>query len=209
MRNKLDVICIDGIIGVGKTTQVIIFRNLLKSLNIPHKILSFKEVDNTDFTKIQLEEIDEYLKNNHMGVVICDGSIATDIVDDIANNMHSKDLWSKHKDNLQIYETLNSKYNFINVLLTPTNLELCDRRLQKKANMSGEEKVELENRHHLMVTAKGLRDFDNNMLTYNISFNNIDLDGDENITTIHNQILDIIKQRFQLYQLETKKPLTK
>tara|TARA_R100000951_G_C2604103_1_gene169076 strand:- start:25 stop:651 length:627 start_codon:yes stop_codon:yes gene_type:complete len=208
MRNKLDVICIDGIIGVGKTTQVVIFRNLLKSLNIPHKILTFKEVEGTEYTKNQLESISEYLKENHMGVVICDGSIATDIVEDIANHMHSKDLWSKHKDNLQIYESLNVKFNFINVLLTPTNLELCDRRLQKKANMSGESRVELENKQHLMITAQGLRKFDNNTLTENISFNNIDLNGDENITDIHNQILEIIKQKYQLYTTaKQKKPL--
>tara|TARA_R100000951_G_scaffold114561_2_gene119750 strand:+ start:71 stop:697 length:627 start_codon:yes stop_codon:yes gene_type:complete len=208
MRNKLDVICIDGIIGVGKTTQVIILRNLLKSLNIPHKILTFKEVEGTEYTKNQLESISEYLKENHMGVVICDGSIATDMVEDIVNHMHSEDLWAKHKDNLQVYESLNIHYNFVNVLLTPTNLELCDRRLQKKANMSGESKVELENKQHLMTTAQGLRNFDNNTLTENISFSNIDLDGDENITDIHNQILEIIKQKYQLYTVEKqKKPL--
>jgi len=208
MRNKLDVICIDGIIGVGKTTQVVVFRNLLKSLNIPHKILSFKEVEGTEYTKNQLVSIIDYFKEEPMGVIICDGSIATDIVEDIANHMHSKDLWTKHKDNLQIYESLNSQFNFVNILLTPTNLELCDRRLRKKAEMSGESKVELENKQHLMVTAKGLRDFNNNTLTSNITFNNIDLDGDENITDIHNQILEIIKQRYQLYTREKqKKPL--
>lgn len=208
MRNKLDVICIDGIIGVGKTTQVVIFRNLLKSLDIPHKILSFKEVEGTEYTRNQLDSISEYLKNEPMGVIICDGSIATDIVEDIANNMHSKDLWSKHKDNLQIYEALNSKFNFINVLLTPTNLELCDRRLQKKANMSGESKVELENKQHLLTTVMGLRNFDNNTLTENISFQNIDLDGNENITDIHKKITDIIKDKYQLYRVvKQEKPL--
>lgn len=200
MRNKLDVLCIDGIIGVGKTTQVIIFRNLLKSLNIPHKIISFREVDGTEFTKDQLMSISKYLKNEPMGVVICDGSVATDIVDDVANNMHRDELWQKHKDNLQIYESLNSQFNFINVLLTPINLELCERRLLKKANMSGESQVLLENKQHLMVTVKGLRDFDNSVLTWNIKFNNIDLHGDESITDIHNQIIDIIKDKYQLYQ---------
>lgn len=198
MRNKLDVICIDGIIGVGKTTQVVIFRNLLKSHNIPHKVITFKEVDGTDFTTQQLLGISDYLEKEPDGMIICDGSIATDIVDDIANNINSKDLWSKHKNNLQIYESLNSRFNFVNVLLTPTNLELCDRRLQKKANMSGESKVMLENKQHLITTIQGLKQFDNSMLTMNIKFNNIELNGEENIMEIHKQITDIILKNFQI-----------
>lgn len=194
----LDVVCIDGIIGVGKTSQVIMLRNFLKSHGIPNKIVSLKEVDDTKETKDQLLGISDYLISEPNGIVICDGSIATDIVDDLANNMHSKDLWNKHKDNLQIYEDLNSRFNFVNIVLTPQNLDMCDSRLQKKANMSGEEKEELGNREHLAITAKGLKNFDNNMLTYNIKFNNIDLDGYENMTTIHNKILEIIKDHYQI-----------
>lgn len=194
----LDVLCIDGIIGVGKTSQVIMFRNFLNSHGIPNKIITFTEVEDTNLTKNQLLGISEYLKNEPDGVVICDGSIATDIVDDIAKNMHSKDLWAKHKDNLQVYESLNSSFNFVNVLLTPNSLEMCDKRLQKKANMTGDKKTELTNPEHLLTTVKGLRNFDNNMLTYNIKFNNIDLNGSENLTQIHQKILQIIGESFQI-----------
>ena len=198
MRNKLDVLCIDGIIGVGKSTQVVIFRNLLKSHGIPHKVISFKEVDKTEYTKDQLLKIGKYLKEEPDGMVICDGSIAIDIVDDIVNNMYRADLWSKHKDNIQIYESLNIQFNFVNILLTPTNLELCDTRLQKKANMSGESRVELDNRARLKTVIQGLRQFDNSMLTLNVKFNNIDLDGSENIMDIHEDIKEIILQRCQI-----------
>ena len=203
MRNKLDVLCIDGIMGVGKTTQVIILRNLLKSHNIPHKIISFEKTREVEFTKKQLLKIEDYLEKEPDGVVLCDGSIAIDIVDDIANNMHREELWAKHKDNVQIYESLNTKFNFVNVLLTPNNLDLCDRRLQKKANMSGEIKTELPNREKLKVVIQGLRQFDHSMLTLNLKFNYIDLDGNENIMDIHENIKQIIVQR---YQIKNKKP---
>lgn len=198
MKNKLDVLCIDGVIGVGKTTQVVIFRNFLKSHNIPHKVLSFKETEGTEFTKNQLLQIDKYLVEEPNGLIICDGSIAIDIVDDIVDNMYKEDLWSKHKDNIQIYESLNTQFNFINVLLTPTNLDLCDRRLQKKANMSGDIKIELDNKARLQTVIQGLRQFDNSMLTLNVKFNNIDLDGSENIMDIHEEIKEIILKKFQI-----------
>jgi len=190
----LDVLCIDGIVGVGKTAQVIIFRNFLKTLNIPHKIVSLKEVDDTEYTRKQLKSIVDYLEQEPEGIVICDGSVAADIVDDIAKNMHHKELHKKHKDNLQIYEELNNKYNFVNILLTPQNLDMCRSRLEKKANMSGKEKKEIKNEEHLRVVSKGLREFNNNMLTYNIKFENIDLNGSENITDIHRKILEIINK---------------
>ena len=188
----LDVLCIDGIMGVGKTSQVMIFRNFLKSHEIPNKIISLKEVDDTNQTKNQLLSIENYFKQEPNGIVICDGSIATDIVDDIARNMHHNDLYDKHKDNLQLYEYLNNKFNFVNIVLTPENTDICESRLEKKAKMENKVKEELENKEHLMITAKGLQEFDSNMLTYNIKFNNINLDGTESIMQIHKQILDII-----------------
>lgn len=197
MRNKLDVICIDGVIGVGKTTQVVIFRNLLKEHKIPHKIFHLKEIDDTKYTYKQLTKIEQYLKENPDGLAICDGSIAIDIVDDMAKNMHKEKLWEKHKDNLQLYESLNNKFNFINILLSPVDLGICSNRLAKKEKMSGI-KEQLPNNEHLRVISQGLRNFDNNMITYNIKFNNIDLLGNENITDIHKKILEIIGSKFQI-----------
>jgi hypothetical protein len=198
MNNYLDVLCIDGILGVGKTTQVVIFHNLLKSNNIPHKVISFKEVDGTDFTAQQLKKISEYLKEEPDGVVLCDGSIAIDIVDDIVSNMYRSDLWTKHKDNIQAYESLNNQYNFVNVLLTPNDLDICDRRLKKKADMSGEEKVELNNKERLRLIINGLRQFDHSMLTCNVKFNNLNLDGHESIMDVHDQISEIIMKTLQI-----------
>lgn len=204
MRNKLDIICIDGIVGVGKTTQVVLFRNLLKLHDIPHKIISLSQVEDTEITKAQLLDISEYLTKEPEGVVICDGSIASDIVDDMAKNMLAQDLWEKHKDNLRIYEGLNNQFNFINILLTPMNLDICQDRSNKKAKMFRKEQQDIENIEHLRVTSHGLRNFDNNMLTYNIKFNNIDLFGGESINQIHDRVLEIVKARFQIIKKALK-----
>lgn len=174
------------------------FRNFLKSHNIPHKVISLKEVDDTKYTQKQLLGISEYLKQEPEGIVICDGSIATDIVEDMAKNMHHDELYKKHKDNLQIYEDLNSRFNFVNIVLTPQNFDICQSRLDKKAKMAGTEGKEIENIEHLRITAKGLKEFNNNMLTYNIKFHNIDLNGSENMTNIHEMILEVIKKDHQI-----------
>jgi len=193
----LDVLCVDGILGVGKTAQVIMFRNFLNQHKIPHKIITLATKSVED-AKDQLKNINQYLITNPDHIVICDGSIASSIVQDIADNMHSNHLWDKHKDTLQLYEELNSRFNFINIILTPNNLDMCDERLRKKANMSGQIKEELVNKERLMVIANGLQRFNNNILTYNIKINNINMQGHENITDIHKKILGIIGEKLQI-----------
>ena len=198
MSNKLDVLCIDGATGVGKTTQIIIFRNLLNSLNIPNKVFSLKEVEDISYTKDQLIAISEYLRENPDSVVLVDGSIATDIVDDITTNMLKEDVWSKHKDNLQVYASMNSEFNIVNVLLTPNNIQMCYARIKKRTEVYNHEAVEIESEEHLRKTAIGLETFDNNVLTTNIKFHNIRVREDDSILEIHKSIQDIVKNTHQI-----------
>ena len=198
MSNGLDVLCIDGATGVGKTTQIVLFRNLLNSLGIDNKVFSLKEVDDLQYTKDQLIGITEYLRENPDSVVLVDGSIATDIVDDIVTNMLKEDVWNKHQENLQIYASMNSEFNFVNVLLTPKDVQMCYDRVQKRTEIYKQEAVEVENVDHLRRTVHALEIFDNNVLTTNIKFHNIKIDKSDSILEIHEDIKNIVKDTHQI-----------
>ena len=195
----LNVLCIDGVDGTGKTTQVAVFRNFLNSHQIPNKIIKLKETKDGQITHQKLMEISNYLNSVNDGVVICDGSIASDIVYDFASNTHQDKLYNKHKDNLQIYEDLNNKFNFVNILLSPINIEMCVDRLKKKKT---DESNEIKDLQHMSSINDGLKNFDNHMLTYNIKFHNVDLFGHESILDIHEQILNIINQNYTIKKPE-------
>jgi thymidylate kinase len=196
MVNRLNVLCIDGILGIGKTSQVLLFCNLLKQHGILYK--TFCLTNNSDQINEQLLRISDFLDSNPNGIAICDGSIATSLVFDMVDNMHRDQLLQKHENNLRLYEVLNSKYNFVSILLTPNNIEICEKRLKKQAErIRGEVRI-IENKDRTMTVAEGLRQLDNNMIAFNIKFDNINLMGDENITQVHNKIIDIIKERYQI-----------
>lgn len=204
MSRKLDVLCIDGATGVGKTTQIVLFRNLLISLGIESKVFSLKEVDCIGYTRDQLIGISEYLKENPKAVAICDGSVATDIVDDTVRNMLKEDIWSKHQSNLQLYESLNGALSFVNILLTPIDVMMCYERVKKRYEVYKEENVQIENADHLKRVSYALETFDNSTLAINIKFHNIKVDQYDSMLDIHESIKNIIKESNHF--LEIKKP---
>ena len=187
------MLCIDGVTGVGKTTQINMYRNLLKSKGIDYKIFVFKEVDEVGETNSQLIDIIEYLRSNPGSVALCDGSMATDIADDMANNMLQDDIWDRHQNNLQLYASMNQEFNIKNILMTPKDLDMCKERLEKKKLIFNQDIEEIENMEHLRKTAFILRDFDDNTLTTNISFYNIEIDRNDSMLQIHKKILEITK----------------
>lgn len=194
MAGKIDILCIDGVTGVGKTSQIGLYRNLLKTQGIKHKIFELIEVDDPESTKNKLLEISEYLRKNKNSVVLIDGSIATDIADDMANNMLKEDIWAKHQQNLQIYASMNSEFNIFSILLTPVDVTMCKDRLDKKHDIFGEEISEIDNITHLKRTSEMLRNFDNSVLTTNTSFSNIDIERQDSMLEIHKKIIEITKK---------------
>jgi len=188
------MLCIDGVTGVGKTTQIGMYRNLLRSQNKDHKLFMFEEVDETSETNTQLIEITEYLRENPESIALCDGSMATDIADDMANNMLQDDIWDKHQSNLQRYAAMSSEFNIVNILLTPTDFDMCQKRLDKRCNVFGGEEVNIENVEHLKRTSAILKRFDDSILTTNISFHNIEVSPDDSMLDVHAKIKEIVKK---------------
>lgn len=174
--------------------QIGLYRNLLKSKDKDYKIYELTEVDDPVETASILLQMSQYLHDNPDTTILCDGSIATDIADDMANNMLSEDIWDKHQSNLQVYASMNQSFNIVNILLTPTNIDMCRKRLEKKRDIFGQEISELDNIEHLRRTANLLKTFDDNALTTNISFYNIQVDESDSMLEIHKKILDIISK---------------
>jgi hypothetical protein len=191
MNSKIDMLCIDGVTAVGKTSQIGLYRNFLRKELRDYKIFELTEVDNPQETKEKLLKITQYLRENPNSTALCDGSMATDIADDMANNMLSEDIWEKHQQNLQIYASMSQEFKITNILLAPTDLRMCNKRLEKKKIIFNIESSDIENIEHLRRTVNVLRNFDDNTLTTNIRFYTIDVDINDSMLDIHEKIKKI------------------
>jgi hypothetical protein len=191
MNSKIDMLCIDGVTAVGKTSQIWLYRNFLRKELRDYKIFELTEVDNPQETKEKLLKITQYLRENPNSTALCDGSMATDIADDMANNMLSEDIWEKHQQNLQIYASMSQEFKITNILLAPTDLRMCNKRLEKKKIIFNIESSDIENIEHLRRTVNVLRNFDDNTLTTNIRFYTIDVDTNDSMLDIHEKIKKI------------------
>lgn len=194
MKGNFSILSIDGTTGVGKSTQISLMNKLLKSKGFNTKIFKFSEVENTNSTHDILLQIISYLKQFPDGIALCDGSIATDIVDDIVNNMSSHKIYNKHSENIQIYQSMSNSYDIINVLITPANIDMCYERIKKRTDIYKEKEVLLDSKEHLLKTALSLKNFDNSDISTNMKFNNIDIYPEDSMLDMHHQIIDLIEK---------------
>jgi len=198
MRKKLNVLSIDGIVGVGKTTQINMVRNLLKREGIDSKTFDFQKQISASDLKEKLLTVYNYIKNNQDTVVLLDGSVATTISQDYTNMMNYEQIYKKYKESIQIYEDMNSKFNFVNFILSPLDINMCDSRLVRKSNLFKTSLEIIENKSQLNTLKDALKNFQNLPFNWNISFNVLDIDEGDSIMTIHSSILTHIKKEYQI-----------
>jgi len=192
---QLNVICIDGISGVGKSSQTGLLYNLLKSHNIECFKVNFSSSNSEDIM-VNILDIQSLLRLHKDGIVICEGSIASHIVRDIVDNTHQDELFKKYNELIRIYRELNSNYNISNIILNPLNMEFCKKRLYDRDKLNGT-KTEF-NHERNSATSLGLSRFNNNVLSFNMDFESININGKENMLQVHNKIIDLIAKKYQI-----------
>lgn len=192
MNINYNILSIDGLVGVGKTSQINMLRMYLAQKNIDYKIFRFKSVDSVEYTQKQLLSILNYLEENPNSMAICDGSIATDIVDDIAIKKSKDFIYKKHAENLRVYKSINVKYKTLNILLSPQNIEFCKQRLEKRERIYSEKNTNLDNDVLLSKKKQIFDSFDYNMFSTNIKFTNIPVFQNESILEVFDKIKKIL-----------------
>ena len=195
---QLDIVFIDGVAGCGKTSQIVLLRNYLKRRNISTKIFNFENIEKPTEIYDMLCMLDKYKQENKDSCALCDGSIAKNIIYDMADNMYGRKFYNKHKENLQKYEYINQTYNISNILINLENIDICEERLSKKQKMQNKEfsGLDSQQKEKLAVVSKGFKNFNNHSLNYNITFNNINTEGHETMLDIHHDIINIIQNNY-------------
>ena len=193
-KRNLRILNIDGVEGVGKTTQLNIIAGYLKKSEIP---IQLNKIDETDESISKaLARTEDFLKENPDGIVINDGTIANTIVQQLSTGNRWQDIENRHKDHLFHLECLNHTHGTANILLVPDNLETCDARLRRRQELFEQEVVGVGDTILQQTLMNGLMNFDNSVLSRNLKFHVLKVYDNESIMQVHKNILNLIDQNF-------------
>lgn len=196
MNKKLNIISIDGAEGVGQTTQINLLFKHFKDLDIPVLVNTLDDSIPSAFAMIK--QTNKFLQQNPNGIVLNDGSIARMIVIDMSKLTHNKTLIEKYRLIMNEHEYLSHQYGMGNILLVPDDIEFCKKRLIRRAKLKKEKTPNLNQLYHQMDIVRGMRFFNNHVISRDVNFNIIDISDDESMLQIHNKVLNLLKEIFDI-----------
>lgn len=191
---KLSIINIDGPQGIGKSSQVGLLKHYVESKGVKCKVLKLNDtipsaIDCINEAYDFLEEFD--------GIVITEGSIAEMIQVDINAGMQTNDVREKYRQVIFQYEKLYHQYGMANILITIDDIDVCKSRLEKRARLFQQD-VKIINEKLEKELVKGLKSFDNHVITINLKFHVIDTEESEKMLDVHKKIVDLIESNFEI-----------
>lgn len=189
-RRKLSILNIDGVEGVGKTTQLNIMANYLKQAGILAKI---NKIDGSDASvKSAIGETEKFLEENPEGVVLNDGTIARSIVSHLSTGTSHDKIENLYEDDLFKLQVLEHQFGTVNILLVPDSIDSCDERVRKKQELFQENITGIKNRDLQESLIEGFNMFDYSILSRNLKFQTLKVQADESIMAVHNRILELL-----------------
>lgn len=201
MRNPLNIINIDGVDGVGKTTQIDLLYKLFSENQ--KKILKITLEDTIESASECADKTDQFLTENPGGMVIADGSIAKMIVSDYVGGLTKESILSKYGNVLHRFACLSQKYETANLLLINKNIQNSIANIEKREKVTANKNIKVDKdliREREVVRA--MFNFNDNAITKNIKFVAIEIDNDDYILDIQDKIWDYLTKNF-----DVKKPL--
>lgn len=196
MEKELKIINIDGVEGIGKTTQInMLTRYFLDlgvdclSLNLEDTIVSGAEC---------IENTKEFLKTTPNGVVICDGSIARAMAIDLVNGTPTLSINKKYKDIIYEYECLNHQFGVANILIIMDNIQTCHERILKRGKLLGVAELGIQDFVKERRIVKALRHFDNNLMSKSLNFHVLKTEEMDSILVVQKKILDYLEENFKI-----------
>jgi len=197
MRKKLKIVTLDGIDGIGKTSQAIVLSNYFKNLGIPCKINTLKE-DDVSFISEHIDNIKLFIKENPEGIIINDGSIAKMMIVDLCNGIKRDDVLEKYKNALYEYQVLNHLYGICNILILLDDVSICDERIKKRDSLLGVESRGILDYQKEVVLMEGMKTFDNHIASKNLIFHIVNTIPEDSILDINKEVIEIINQNFEI-----------
>ena len=196
MKKKLRIINIDGTEGLGKTTQVSMLVNFLKSKNIPYKIIHLE--DNVESAGEACEKTIEFLEKTPKGVVISDGSIARMMVIDLLSNIHRDKITQKYEKMIHDYEVLGHKYGVANILLVLEDTKEASNRVIKREKLLGNVSSGILSEFIEKDIIKALKNFNIYTLSQQIVFDVIKVDTNDSIIEVNGNIINYLNENFEI-----------
>ena len=197
MKKRCDIISVDGLKGVGKSTQINVLRNHFNNLGIKTLVNRF---DGTVDNALEIaDNINEFLSENPDGVVLNDGSIARMIQLDIQNGLHDSFLVEKYRSVIFEYQKIHLKYGMVNIILLIDDIDSCNCRTIKKQKMFGENNpTGIEDLNTEIDLDKGFRIFDTRTITKTINFQVFETNSEDSIVEVMEDILKLSGKKFAI-----------
>ena len=194
MKKDLRIVSIDGIRGVGKTSQAFLLCRYLESYDINSKLLKLE--DNIESILDSIDKLWKMLEKEDC-IVICDGSIARMIEVDIQRQMPMKDVYEKYRIVINEYEKLYHKYGMANLLITINEPTECQERINKR-NSLFKESIELIDIVGQNNISSGLSRFDSYVFNVNIKFHTVETEKEDSMLDVRDDIYKILESNFNI-----------
>jgi thymidylate kinase len=194
VKVKLRAVNIDGLDGIGKSTQTNVLAVHLNKNNIPYKIIQLE--DNLENITKCLQQTKDFLLLNPSGIVISDGSIAKAMVLELIAGISQPIIVEKYRKVIHEYECLAHQYGMANLLLVSTDIDMCQRRIEKREKLLGNHIEKNTNHSHENHVIRLLRTFDSHTLSRSLKFNVINIEENNSILDVHRLIVDSLKANF-------------
>ena len=193
MLRKLDIINIDGMPGIGVSSQVSLLINHFKDLN---KYIGTIDNNAESIDNFYKEANERLIKDPNM-VILGDGSIAQSIQIDLQNGLKKRDFEDKYGEIVRNYEKMNHLYGVANILIIMNDIEECKSRIERRDRLLKEtsDTIDFEKEK---VIFEGLKKFDSYVFTINIKFYTLEVNKYDTILDIHYKILKLLKDNFEI-----------
>jgi len=195
MKRKLDIINIDGIPGIGVSSQITLLNRYFNKLEVYNSSIT----NSIDSMRSFVDEANLHV--NDKSIVICDGSIAQGIQIDYQNGIKADAFEEKYGEILRKYKVMSHKYGVANILITMDDIEECKKRVEKRDRLLNIESKKIDFEKEASII-NGLKNFDNYTFTANMKFYTINIDKEDTMLEIHDEVIKILNDNFEI-----KKPL--
>jgi hypothetical protein len=191
-----NIVTIDGPVGVGKSLQVGMLCLKFKELKIETRVVSFTIDDNDEDCENKLKNIESLIKLNPKLVIVCDGSIISNVVNSLMSGLNHQTVLKNHGKSFRSYENISRNYRVKNILLIPRDLDVCIERINcQKAVECKSTDLTIDNLDKIRTSIMGFRSMDSSLLTYNISYDKINTYKGESILETHEKIKKIVFEK--------------